>query len=572
MAGPLHTPFVPEVWEGVALGCALAAAVGARVLVKRKPELIERLRAYEHHWRWDVALVLLGLLLNVPALFGAWKVISPFGSPMGPDSDMNFFAAIALQNGELQTYGQDRYPAFAWLAANLADGLTGIAGAGVFVSKFSALGIGPAAYLLARQLGGRAAGFAAMTVALRLPGVADVGRQFTPYALVAAADLVAVVALVALLSGGGRLRVGLSALALILSAAVAFTAEPKQLPVALLLVAAGAPLLVFRERLVGGIGAALLCATLPVLNAILARAKLPIFSVEEITTRVPLGLAVDPALGNEGWSPGEPFAELFRSLYRLATMVQRAPGQGFFHRYVLESMRMQMPDTSLVWLLPVVLLVVLRGPTPRWAVLGLLPLALVAWSTLHLHFQHRYAVAFVVALPALAAAGLARAGGPAAVWAALLITILFPGAPWKGVAPGVLNRAPNLSDSWAGREPPEWVTLADAADTELAADGFVLDYAQSRPWTMLAAARPFVRCTSTPDTCRSQLARPGTLYAVLWPGESVSVQDAPSARQLASATTPPETIGACWTRVMARPENGGLYRWTCDQRPTMPTR
>ncbi len=555
-----------------ALGSGLVAAVGAWALRARLQPLHERLRGYEHPWAWDVVLVALGLLWNVPALLGAWRVLSPYGSPMGPDSDMNFFAAIALQRGDLQMYGEDRYPAFAWLAATLADGLSGIPAAGMRLSMLSALALGPAAYALGRQLGGRAAGFASLTLALRLPGVADLGRQFTPYAMVAAVDLVAVVALVALLSGGGRVRVGLAALALVPCAALAFSAEPKQLPVALLLVVIGAPLLVLRDRLVGGVGALALLATIPVMNRLLAAAKLPIYSLEEITSRVQLGLSVDPALGTQGWSPGEPFAELFRSLYRVATLVQPTPGQGFLHRYVAEGFHMQTPHTSLVWALPVLGLLVLKGPSPRLALLGLLPLGLVAWSTLHLHFQHRYALAFVVVLPALAAAGLARAGGAPAVLATLAVTVLLPGSPWRGVAPGVTERAPNLSDSWAGREPPEWVTKAAEADEKLAGDGFVLDYGQSRPWTMLAAARPFVRCTATHDTCRSQLTRPGTLYAVLWPGERVSIREAPGAAALEGAVGAPAQVGECWTRVMSRPENGGVYEWTCAQRPAAPTR
>lgn len=561
-----------EVWEMAALGSGLLAAVGAHALRARLQPLLERLRGYEHPWAWDVVLVGLGMLWNVPALLGAWRVLSPHGSPMGPDSDMNFFAAIALQRGDLEMYGQDRYPAFAWLAATFADGLPGIPAAGMRLSMLAALALGPAAYALGRQLGGRAAGFAALTLVLRLPGVADLGRQFTPYAMVAAIDLVAVVALVALLSGGGRMRVGLAAVALVVCTALAFSSEPKQLPVALLLVAMGAPLLVLRDRWVGGVGALALLGTIPALNRMLAAAQLPIFSLEEITSRVQLGLVVDPALGTQGWSPGEPLAELFRSLYRVATLVHPTPGQGLFHRYVAEGLRMQMPDTSLVWAMPALGLLLFRGPAPRHALLGLLPLSLVAWSTLHLHFQHRYALAFVVVLPVLAAAGLARAGGAPAVLATLAVAVLLPGSPWRGVAPRVTERVPNLSDSWAGREPPEWVAKAAEADEKLAADGFVLDYGQSRPWTMLAAARPFVRCTATHDTCRSQLGRPGTLYAVLWPGEQVSIRDAPGAAALEGAVAAPEQVGECWTRVMSRPENGGVYQWTCAQRPVPPTR
>jgi hypothetical protein len=563
-SAPLHS------WELVALFCALLGGCAAAMFARRWPERVGWARRFEHPWGWDVALVLGGLLVNLPPLFGTWHRLSPFRSPYGPDSDMNFFAAMALFRGDLTMYGEDRYPAFAWLAAALAPDAMGVAEAGVFVSMASGVLLGPLAYALGRSLGGRAAGFAGLCLALHLPAVADLGRQFTPYALVAAADLLGVVSLVALLSRGGARRVALATAAVVLASAVAFTSEPKQLPVALAFVALGAPLLLWRGRLGGWVAAALLVGALPLLNQELSTAKLPILSLEAITARVPLGLDISPELGVEGWSPGEPISQLLRSLHRVAALVKAPASRGFFHPHAARGMEMQLPQTSLLWLVLLVGLLARSRGRPRLAWVGMLPVALVAYSTLHLHFQHRYALPFVVVLPALAAAGLSRLGGAPMVWSALGVALVWPGSPWATLAPGVLNPAPREGDGWSGVEPDEWGRKAREADKLLAADAFVLDYAQSRPWTMITAVRPYVRCTATRDTCRSRLAQEGTLYAILWPGESVSPKDAPDAASLAEATQAPATVGDCWTRVLARPENGAVYQWTCPERPIPP--
>lgn len=132
---------------------------------------------WDHPWTLDLALIVAGLALNLPALIGLWGLLSPYRSPMGPDSDANFLAAVALERGDLALYAGDRYPAYPGLVGALAP---------------------------------------------QASGLADTGRQFTPYALVAAADLLAVLSLLALVRGH---RVATIPLAL--AAAVAFTAAAR---------------------------------------------------------------------------------------------------------------------------------------------------------------------------------------------------------------------------------------------------------------------------------------------------------------------------------------------------------
>jgi hypothetical protein len=472
--------------------------------------------------------------------------------------------------GDPHLYSVDRYPAFPWAVSLLADGRAELAAVGLHLSMAATAVTAVAAYALARQLGGRTAAFVATCLVLRLPGLVDAGRQFTPYAGLAAADLTGVAGLVALARG----RTGAAA-PVALAAAAVFAADPKQVPVALAFVAVGVVFALGTRRLAGLAAAALLLAALPLVNAALAHGP-AVGSIEFITARVPLGFTVDPAMPLTGWSPGDPFAELWPTLARVQAAVSVPAARGWFDPSALEGLRMQLPDTSPGWLafaaaLPLLAAARTRRVWPLLLPLALAPLAPVALSALHLHFQHRYALALVVLLPPLVAAGVARALGPAGLAAVACVTLLVPGSRWRAEAPGLLYGAPPRgAEPWAGREAHDWVELQAAAEAALPADAVVLDYAAARPWEMLGGVREYHRCTWLPDTCRSLWTTPGTLYAVLYPGEAPSRQDAPGAATLAAAAAPPAEVGLCWTRVLRRPGVGGLYQWTCARRPTPP--
>ncbi|MES2641952.1 MAG: hypothetical protein V4850_20850 [Myxococcota bacterium] len=553
-------------WEVAAVvGGGLGAAGWAWA---RRKGWDQRERPWMGRWGLDVALIVAGLALNLPGLLGAWAMLSPFGSPMGPDADANFLAAVALERGDLALYAGDRYPAYAALVSALAPDASRLAQVGTWLSMGLAVACALGAYALGRALAGRVAGWAGLVVCLRLPGLADTGRQFTPYALVAAADLLAVLSLLALVRGH---RVATIPLAV--AAAVVFATDPKQVPVSLALVGLGIVVSLVRSRRSGIIECVPLVAALPLANALVGRAALPIYSLEFITTRVDLGLHVDAAMATTGWRIGTSLVDLPASLLAVSTMVQAPAGRGWFAPTALATLPMELPATSPLWLAALLVLPVVLHLRRRAAyeLVALLPLVIVALPVLHLHFQHRYFLALVVVLPALVASAISLAAGPGAAAGVLIVALLWPGSPWRGVAPGVTAAPPPHAEPWTGVEPDEWARTVDEAATALPADAVVLDFAQSRPWVMLAASRPYVRCTTTTDNCRGALGdAPGTLTAVLFPGEEVSAA-VPAASALAT-TGPvrygPDALGACWTRVLMRPDNGGVYRWTCEKRPT----
>lgn len=559
-------------WEGTGVGARVSRGVGA--LAERwvgarvqRPLALAR----SHPWTLDVALIVAALALNLPALLGAWGMLSPYGSPMGPDADGNFLAAVALERGDLTLYAGDRYPAYAALVSALAPDAAGLAATGTHLSMGLAVACALGAYALGRAWAGRVAGWAGMVVCLRLPGLADTGRQFTPYALVAAADLLAVLSLLALARGHRIATVPLA-----LAAAVVFATDPKQVPVALVLVALGLLLVLVRSRgaVLPSLGACVpLLAAVPATNALVGRAALPIYSLEFITTRVDLGLHVDAAMASTGWRIGASLVELPGSLLAVSTLVKAPAGRGWFAPTALPTLPMELPSTSPLWLAALLVLPVALHVRRRAAheLVALVPLLVVALPVLHLHFQHRYFLALVVVLPALVASAISLVAGPGAAAGVLIAALLWPGSPWREVASGVTSAPPPNAEPWTGLEPAEWAATVAEAATAVPADAVVLDFAQSRPWVMLAASRPYVRCTTTRDSCRAALAEgPGTLTAVLFPGEEVSAA-VPSANALGTTghvRYGPETLGACWTRVLMRPDNGGVYRWTCERRPT----
>ncbi len=590
----LSSAFAPRDWELVAWGMAgVISAIGAGIRWGSAPRQggprLRRVAAWldamnQRSWPdWGVRvgglarspigdfwIVLVALTMHVGAMRTMWATISPWGSPMGPDSDVTYLSAVAVETGNRSLYSMDRYPAFPWLASLFSPDADGLAAAGLHLSMAATLLTAVAAYGVARMLGGRAAGFIATVFVLRLPGVADAGRQFTPYALIAALDLAGVASLVALLRGRS-----LAAVPLAVAAAGVFAADPKQVPVAVAFIGVGVLFSLLKRSRAGVAAAAGLLAALPVVNLGLARLNLPIGSIEAITARVPLGFTVDPSMSLDGWTPGASLLTLPGTLLRVATGVQAPTDRGWLEEAAWGGLSMELPSTSPLWLGAVLLLPALVLLRPwgerRWRdvllPLVVVPMTPVLVSTLHLHFQHRYFLALVVLLPPLVAAGVARLGGPAAVVAVGLVAGLAPTSPWRTLAPGLRAPPSRDSDSWAGPEARDWAaTRADLA-ASLPEDAVIVDYAASRPWFMLAGLRDYHRCTWEPDCCRSRLDDGGSLYAVLYPREGPTRDDAPGASVLGETDSLTAKVGDCWERVAVRPGNGGFYRWSCDTRP-----
>lgn len=566
LLAPLLNP-VLRPWEVQ----ALLAAVGVGLLAWGcgRHARLRRLSSWDHPWAWDLVAIGVVAAIQVPAVLRIWAMISPHGSPVGPDSDYNFLSAVALETGNTSLYAIDRYPGFPWAASVLAEGSRELAAGGLRVSMAASFVSGLGAYWLGRQLHGRIVGALAMCVVLRLPGLVDCGRQFTPYALVAACDLIGIASLVAL--SRGRL---LATLPLTAAAGTLFCLDPKQLAVALAMVGLGAAFTVVSFRWAALPSLGVLGGVLPAVNDWMGRKNLPIVSIEEITTRVSLGFDVDPALARDGWVPGRSFEELFTTLQRVAKAVSAPEARGWFSPAAVPGIRMEFPDTSSVWVwlilaLPLLLVLRRQGRRSLALVLAVSPMVIVLVSCLHLHFQHRYFLAVAVCLPPLAIAAVARLVGSWGCLAAGLVALVPASAPWRREAPG-LNAGRSVdSDSWSGVESPEWFTVSREFDARLPQDAVVLDYASSRPWVMMAALRPYVRCVSTGDTCRSHLSDPGSLHAVLFPGEPPSSRDAPDTTELWGVTHAPATVGNCWSRVGGRPGNGALYGWTCEDRPVI---
>ncbi len=516
-----------------------------------------------------MALIVVGLLMAMPPLLRLWTRLSPGGGPIGPDSDEAYLASLALERGALVDYLPHRSPSYPLLVSAWADGPTAIAHAGIVVSELAAGVAGVGAYLLGRQLGGRVAGFAGMLLVLRLPVVGELGRQMTPYMLLAALDLLAVAGLVAMARGrlaGAVLTIG--------AAPILFAGDPKQVPF-----------------VIGGLALAVMCAlrsayrragvarilalgtvlgalgVVPLANALVARSGIPQISVEETITRVPLGFDVSAL--EPGWGLGAPLSGLPTTLGALARL--RPPAtQGYLHGMVGPGMHMQLPETSLWWSVVVLALVAslaLRRQALAFGAVGLF--AVLAHPVLHLYFQHRYAAPFVLALPVLAMAGLARVAGPWGVAGAALVALNV--GPWRTVGPGLLMPPPTDGERWSGIDPGAWERAVASAST-LPVGARVLDFAESRPWVMLAGTLDYVRCSTRRDACARELSdasRP--IVAILFPREERSAR-VPEAWALRGVPATPPRLGSCWERVLVRPQHGAAFLWTCASppRPTAP--
>jgi hypothetical protein len=509
----------------------------------------------------DVLVVATVVALHASTLGQVWARLQPFGSPTGPDSDDVLLAAVALETGRAAIYPAYRYPTYSWLVSALSPDARSLAEVGQAVSMAGTWVSGLAAYLLARAYGGRVAGVVAASLVLRLPGVVDLGRTFTPYGLITTLDLAGICALAWLARGWL-----VAAVPLAVAVAGLFGSDPKQIPVALALCGLGmlvAPL----ARGWRGLGVSLLLAgVIPATNHAIATHIPPLLSMEEVTTRVSLGLDVDPDVYTDGWSPGEPLTGLPATLERMGRGVRPPVGQGWMSRSAYLGLAAQLPETSILWLgvgglLPIALLV--RGRRWRTVLPALAPLpgAVVAFGTLHLYYQHRYMTPATAVLPPVVVGAAGALLGP---WGAagLGSALFLPGSPWRGVGPGVLQRGSQDTDQWCGVETPDVSQVTARMDDTLPADARVFDFSPFRPWTFVAPLRRYTPCKQSRDQCRSEWAGEGAVYVVADASRQSSSPDIPKAADLAT--------GGCWTARIWRHGNGTLFEWTCDTPPVAP--
>lgn len=560
-----------RVWEAIALG---SGALGALVwFAGQRSAALTRL-AWRIPFRWrmalrgpagDLLLVLFALLLHTPALAQTWRRLSPNGSPIGPDADENFLGAASFFHDLPSLWPENRFPGYPWAIAALSSNGEDLARMGCALSMAAAVGASVAAYGLGRQLAGRTAGLAGMVLCLRLPALSDLGRQTTPYMLSAALDLFLIAATVALVRG--RLR---WAVPVALAGGFAFTLESKQVPfvVAEIVLAAGvcAGWAVRRERRRrwGAIGATLaLLAALPLANGLGGSGGRSMVSVEELITRVSIGLDVAPM--TPGWTLGRPLHTLPASFLQIASSVHPPSGQGWLGLWAADTLPMEFPDTSTFWLLALAALAVSLRGCLAW-LLPVIPLVVIAQPVLHLYFQHRYFVPVAVALPVLVACGLRLVAGPGATVGVLLAAVLLPSSSWRIAGPGLFSPAPRNAERWGPSDPGDWERLRAAAPAALPAGAHIYDFAASRPWTLLAGDFPYLRCARDSDACAGELATTSDpIVAILFTDEALT-RRLPDTAALTRSLYP-KTLGECWDRRLALGSGGAAYLWTCAEPP-----
>lgn len=547
---------------------ARSSPLWAAVLLRIPP----RLRTWAVGWRGDVVIVVLALAVHVPVLLHTWRRLGAGSSPIGPDSDENYLGAVSFLNDIPALYPSNRFPGYPWLMAALAGDTDRLGAAGAQISMVAAVCAGAGAYLVGRQLVGRAAGLAGLVIALRLPVLSDLGRQTTPYMLAATLDLFTVAAVIGLMRGRAW-----CALPLALSAGVALTLDPKQAPfvaveVALAALAAGVFALQTRSfsRLAHMCALAVVLAALPVANALGGACGRRVLSVEEIVSRAPVGMDVGEM--TPGWGLGAPLSKLPGTFLQISRQVKPSASQGWLAQWARESVPMEFPETSLWWLAPALALPVALAIRRRWkavAVVAVLPWLLIAQPTLHLYFQHRYFAPVAVALPVLVASGLGAAAGPAGLLGVLAGAVLTPGSPWRAAGPGLYDRREPEAEAWSPADPGHWVQLTERANEVLPEGARVYDYAGSRPWVALAGHFPYLRCTKVGDSCEAALAATeDPVVAVLFLNEPPS-HLLPQTEEL-TGTSYPERLGRCWERRLRLGPTGAAYLWTCDSPPVIP--
>ncbi|GDX79022.1 hypothetical protein LBMAG42_08330 [Deltaproteobacteria bacterium] len=564
-------------WELVCVIAGLAAGLfwwrarGSPRLAKLLLRIPERSRRWAGGWRGDLVMVVLALAVHVPALLHTWQRLGAGSSPIGPDSDENYLGAVSFLTDNPALYPSNRFPGFPWLMAAVAGDRTELAASGAQISMVAAVASGVGAYLVGRQLVGRAAGLAALVIVLRLPVVSDLGRQATPYMLAATLDLFTVAGVIGLMRGRAW-----CALPVAVCTGVALTLDPKQAPfivaeVALAALAVG----FFAARTPGYLRVswlgclAVVLAAMPVANALGAACGRKVLSVEEIVWRAPVGMEVGEMTA--GWGLGAPLSAMPETFLEISREVSPGSSQGWFAQWARESVPLEFPDTSLGWLLAAVSLPVALAVRSRWRalpVVAILPWVAIAEPSLHLYFQHRYFVPVAVVLPMVVASGIGAAAGPAAVLGVLAAAVLLPGSPWAVAGPGLYRRWSPEAEAWTPADPGQWARLTEEAGRVLPPDARVYDYAGSRPWVALAGQFPYLLCTKIPDSCEAALtASREPIVAVLYLNEPPS-HLLPQTDELVG-TAYPEQLGRCWERRLRLGHAGAAYLWTCESPPVI---
>lgn len=549
------------------------------------------LPAWAGGWRLEAGLALLPMLLSLPGLWACWSRISPYGSPVGADSDGNYASALALETGNYGMYEGDRYPLYPWLCWLASPGAAHVHTAGTLLSMAATLLIGPVCYAIGRQLAGRGqwegriVGVCGALMAYRMPVIIDSGRSFTPYPLIALIDLGLLALLLGLagrLDRGGR---GATVAALCagvgLLAAAAMAADPKQLVAGLSALGLAALLALVSSAGWRWTAVALtpLLLSAPLMHAAAGRVPVQLMTVEEITTRVNLGFQVDRAVLDRvrgGYTPGKDLGELIPTLRTLAAGVRAPEGQPWLHPRASAALPLIFPQTSPWWLLVAALLparLLWRSWRSSWSVepwrrlaRGAGEILCVAWllalggPTLHLHYQHRYAMPQIALLPVLIAAvpGAGAAGG---------VLVALAAGPYP-LREDYLDHWSQQTDAWVGVEPSMWVeNLAWSEENFGGSEGggegtMVFDFSESRPWPLFGVYAKYLRCNRTPDGCRAAMAaHKGPDVALLWAREQLSGKLAGSF-QTAEGVMPGQ-IG-CWGLVRQVAPDVGLYRSGCE--------
>ena len=561
-------------WQWAALALAIAGGLAWHRLGPRLEALKTRLPGPT--WAWEFVSAAAALLLAVTPLVMAWAELFPAHAPMGPDSNNYVGSALAFETGRWELYFDDRYPAYPWLVALAASDGPSVPTAGVRVSMaLTALTALPL-YATGRLLAGRTAGIMGAVLGLRQAVMLDVGRSFTHYPLATLLDATLLALGIALARTGSPIV----AWALAATAGLALSADPKQLPLALLtlLVAASAGALRPRPWWHRVQLALAVLLPLPAAQLLVGRYRLGLLTLEGITVRTPMNFTADlRAHMNEGFALGEPgaLAELVPSYLRVLSGI--APkGDGVDPSFI-KALPMHYLDAWPMWaglLLPLPVLLLWRARSRRsvWplAVVLLLGLqAISASAVVRLHYAHRYAMPHVAQAPVLALSGVSLVGGPFAA-AGLALGWVLPGAPMASLDASYLGRQASHTDLWVGREVRVELDAIANANAWLPQDAIIHDMSTDRPMPILAAARPYIWCSTTHDGCGSAMKQAsGPIAAVVWADDFMSSELPGGPRELIQREggRMPAALGSCWELVGSIQPEAGLYLWTCDDSP-----
>jgi hypothetical protein len=341
------------------------------------------------------------------------------------------------------------------------------------------------------------------------------------------------------------------------AAALAAPSDPKQLPVAVLAVALAVVcvwVVGFRRWAASGAATLVLLGAIPLAHEAAGQLPVALFTVEEITTRVHLGMDTSASVtgaGATGYRLGGDLRALLPSLWRLSQGL--ASRGGWLSERAWYGLPMAFPGLS-PWLLLGCILLHRR-------LVALVPILSLAWSVVHLHYQHRYALAPALGLTVGTVAGVELLTGPAGALTFGAVA-LFSG-PFSATGVETLGPSDPRTDRWVGREPPGWDGPLLWAQANLAPGTFVADYAQSRPLAPLAAGFPYRRCNVDFRVCPDAMAAAtGGVAAVLYPGEALSRQ-LPAGGTALTGSEMPDTLAGCWTKLASFLPPASIYRWTC---------